>query len=134
MIDSADIPERVRRLMSPADQKALGHDPGAAAQALALRETKEQKLFNAWLNIKMRERALYCVNPRSDKATTIKVGHPDYTIFLPGARMLLLEMKMDGGVLSKDQIGCIELLTDLGFIVEIPHSHSAAVDLVRKYL
>src|SRR5258708_23543104 len=89
VIDSADIPERVWRLMSPADQKAQGHDPGAAAQALVLRERKEQKLFNAWLNIKMRERALYCVNPRSDKATTIRIGHPDYTIFLPDARMLL---------------------------------------------
>ena len=134
MIDSADIPERVWRMMPPADQKALGHDPGAAAKALVLRERKEQKLFNAWLNIKMRERALYPINPRSDKATTILKGHPDYTIFLPGARMLLLEMKMDGGVFSKDQIGSIELLTELGFIVEIPHSHNEAVDLVRKYL
>ena len=67
--------------MSPADQKAQGHDPGAAAKALVRREVKEQKLFNAWLNMKMRERKLYSVNPRSDKATTIRKGHPDYTVF-----------------------------------------------------
>jgi hypothetical protein len=82
----------------------------------------------------MRERKLYCVNPRSDKATTIRVGHPDYTIFLPDARMLLLEMKMVGGVLSKEQIGSIELLSDLGFVVAIPDSANEAIIQVRKFL
>jgi VRR-NUC domain len=134
VIDSADIPERMWRLMSPADQKAHGHDPGAAAKALVRREAKEQKIFNAWLNIKLRERKLYSVNPRSDKATTIRKGHPDYTIFLPAGQMLLMEMKVAGGVLSKEQIECIEFLSDLGFVVTIPDSASEAITQVRKFL
>jgi hypothetical protein len=134
VIDSADIPERVWRLMSPADQQAHGHDPAAAAKALGRREIKEQKIFNAWLNIKLRERKLYPINPRSDKATTIRKGHPDYTIFLPAGQMLLMEMKVAGGVLSPEQIECIELLSDLGFVVTIPDSASEAIAQVRKFL
>ena len=134
MIDSADIPERVWRLMSPADQKAHGHDPGAAAKALARRETNEQRIFNTWLNNRLRERQLYPINPRSDKATTIRVGHPDYSIWLPTGQMLLLEMKVAGGILRPEQIDCIERLIDLGHTVRIPGSAAEAIDEVKKYL
>jgi hypothetical protein len=134
VIDSADIPERVWRLMSPADQQAHGHDPGAAGKALARREINEQKIFNTWLNNRLRERKLYPLNPRSDKATTIRVGHPDYTIFLPSGQTLLLEMKVAGGVLRPEQIDCIERLIELGHPVRIPGSHDEAIAEVRKFL
>ena len=120
--------------MSPADQKAQGHDPGAAAKALVRRETNEQRIFNTWLNNRLRERKLYPINPRSDKATTIRVGHPDYTIFLPAGQMLLLEMKVAGGILRPEQIECIERLIDLGYTVRIPASADEAITEVRKYL
>ena len=134
VIDSADIPERVWRLMSPADQQAHGHDPAAAAKALGRREINEQKIFNTWLNNRLRERKLYPINPRSDKATTIRVGHPDYTIFLPAGQMLLLEMKVAGGILSAEQIDCIERLIDLGYTVRIPADANEAITEVRKFL
>jgi hypothetical protein len=125
--------------MSPADRAALLNEGGVPA-AVALgkyvrrKETEEQRVFNAWLKNKFDERKVYSINPRSDKATTIRKGHPDYTIWLPGARMLLLEMKVDGGVLSPEQIQCIELLSDLGFAVELPGSASEAIQSVRKFL
>ena len=125
------IPEHIRRLMNPEDLKEYDEK---AMQAIGRREREEQKVFNTWLNNKLAERKLYAINPRSDKASTIRVGHPDYTVFLPSARVLLLEMKVQGGVLSEDQTKCIELLSDLGYAVEIPQSAAQAISIVKGFL
>jgi len=124
------IPEHIRRLMSPQDRAILD---AKAAKAIAKREREEQKIFNTWLNNRLTEHKLYAINPRSDKASTIRRGHPDYTIWLPN-RMLLLEMKVDGGTLSQDQLKCIELLTELGYPVEIPWSAAQAIEIVERFL
>lgn len=132
------VPEHILRLMSPEDRKALGAGAITAAEAteraIGRREIEEQKIFNTWLNVKFAERKLYPINPRSDKASTIRRGHPDYTIFLPKARVLLLEMKVTGGQFSKDQLGCIELLHELGYRVEIPWNASEAIKVVKEFL
>jgi hypothetical protein len=137
-VNPSDIPERVWKLMPAADREAFELGKVSAAAALGKyvrrRETQEQKIFNAWLNIKLGERKLYPLNPRSDKPTTIRKGHPDYTIFLPNARVLLMEMKVDGGVLSPEQVQSIELLSDLGYPVKLPHSASEAITQVRTFL
>jgi hypothetical protein len=134
MIDPANIPERLRKLMAPVDQQNYPGHSVDLAKKMHQREINEQKIFNAWLTMKLRERKLYPINPRSDKATTIRVGHPDYTIFLPSAQMLLLEMKVGGGRLSPEQIECIERLLELGYTVKIPSDANEAIAEVRKFL
>jgi len=137
MIDPI-LPEHILRLMGQEDRQALGKGAITAAEAteraIGRREREEQKIFNTWLNVKLAERKLYPINPRSDKASTIRRGHPDYTIFLPNARVLLLEMKVQDGILSADQIQCIGLLAELGYEVEIPNSAAQAISVVRKIL
>jgi VRR-NUC domain len=130
-IDSRFLPERFRRLMQSADLAKIDE---ASIRAIAATEIQEQKIFNAWLNRQLVERKLYPINPRSDKATTIRVGHPDYTLFLPQGKTLLLEMKAEGGKLRSEQIDCIELLSELGHRVEIPWSAAQAIDLVKASL
>lgn len=130
-IDSRFIPPHMRKLMSPEEQAKLEE---ASQKAVSRREREEQKIFNAWLNNQVRERRLYAITPRSDKVSTIRVGHPDYTIFCPGARMLLLEMKADGGRLSEEQQDCVGRIAELGFQVEIPWSASRAINLVQEFL
>jgi hypothetical protein len=132
------IPDHWLPLMSKRDRDAYAEGRLTAAEAthsyLKKREIQEQKIFNSWLNRQLAERKLYTINPRSDKASTIRRGHPDYTIFLPNARVLLLEMKVQDGILSADQIQCIGLLAELGYEVEIPHSAAQAINIVRKFL
>ena len=126
--------------MSPADQ--ADHTPDDTPEALARQpapdfkgqETKQQKIFNNWLNLRLAERKLWPVNPRSDKATTIRVGHPDYSIWLPGGKTLLLEMKVPGGTFSDTQVQAIGLLADLEHEVLVPESAYQAIEMVRKYL
>jgi VRR-NUC domain-containing protein len=124
------IPERILRLMSQEDQARYKKETG---KMIGQREVEEQRIFNNWLNLRLAERQLYPINPRSDKASTIRCGHPDYTIFLPNARMLLLEMKVAGGRLSEEQLKCIELLSELGYVVEIPYSAAQAIQIVERF-
>jgi hypothetical protein len=126
--------------MSPADQ--ADHTPDDTPEALARapqpdfkgQEIKEQKIFNAWLNARCAERKLWPVNPRSDKASTIRCGHPDYSLWLPGGKTLLLEMKVPGGTFSPPQLEAIGILAELGHKVEIPASAYQAIEMVRKFL
>ena len=137
-VNPADIPERVWALMSQADREAFELGRVSAAEALGKyvrrRETQEQRILTAWLNIKINERKLYWIHSRSDKPSTIRKGHPDFTVWLPGGRVLFQEMKVDGGVLSPEQVQSIELLAELGYQVELPHSASEAISQVKKYL
>jgi hypothetical protein len=124
--------------MSPQDQ-AL-HTPDDSPERLAAppdfkgQEIKQQKILNNWLNLQLAERKLWPINPRSDKATTIRRGHPDYTIFLPKGRLLLMEMKVTGGVLSEEQLTAIGILSELGHEVAIPASAHDSISLVQKFL
>jgi hypothetical protein len=134
------VPRHIWALMSPEDQ-AL-HTPDDIPEQLARepqpdfegQERQQQKIVNNWLNLRVAERKLWSVNPRSDKASTIRVGHPDYTVFLPGGQMLLMEMKVKGGTLSAVQLDAIGILSELGHEVHIPNSAYDAIDLVKKFL
>jgi hypothetical protein len=125
------IPERILRLMSQEDQARYNQN---AEKAIGKREVQEQRIFNNWLNLRLAERKLWPINPRSDKATTIRCGHPDYTVFLPGGQMLLMEMKVKGGTLSAVQLDAIGILSELDHEVHIPNSADDAVKLVKKFL
>jgi hypothetical protein len=126
--------------MSPQDQ-AL-HTPDDTPEQLARepqpdfagQELKQQKILNNWLNLRLAERKLWPINPRSDKASTIRVGHPDYSIFLPKGRVLLMEMKVAGGSLSQEQLAAIGILSELEHEVAIPASAYEAINLVKKFL
>jgi hypothetical protein len=126
--------------MSPPDQ-AL-HTPDDTPEQLARepepdfagQELKQQKILNNWLNLRLAERKLWPINPRSDKATTIRRGHPDYSIFLSDGRVLLMEMKVPGGTLSPEQLEAIGILSELGHEVAIPASAYEAIKLVQKFL
>ena len=120
--------------MNPEDRARYEADEVAAgARYVARSERHEQKILNNWLNIQLAEHKLWPINPRSDKASTIRRGHPDYTIFLPG-RVLLMEMKVDGGVLSQFQLDAIATLAKLGHTVQLPQSASEAIAIVQKFL
>lgn len=125
------VPKHIRDRMSPEDRaKYEAMEIKASEGNLRGRERQEQKILNSWLSLQREEGKLYSINPRSDKASTIRCGHPDYTIFLPNGRVLLMEMKVEGGVLSPEQRECIVELSSLGFTVEVPHSASHAISLI----
>ena len=111
------VPRRIWKLMSPADQ-AL-HTPDDTPEELARVPAPDLKGQET---------------PRSDKATTIRKGHPDWTLFLPGGRVVLMEMKVPGGSFSSEQLGAIGLLEELDHQVWIPDSAHQAIEIVQQFL
>jgi hypothetical protein len=120
--------------MSPQDQalytpddtpEQLAREPNPDFEG---QELKQQKILNNWFNQRLAERKLWPINPRSDKASTIRRGHPDYTVFLPRGQMLLMEMKVAGGVTA------IGILSELEHEVIIPASAYEAIRLVERFL
>lgn len=100
-------------------------------------EKIEQKLFTKFLKELRREGKLYFLNPRSDKASTIEPGHPDYTIWIKDHPVtVFIEMKVAGGDLSCDQVDVIGELEQLGRHVHcyVAWNHVQAENIVQFYL
>lgn len=127
------LPDHVLRLMSPGDRKELGKAGLLASECIekaqARSERAEQKTFASWLGL----RGLYYIQARTDKRSTIRVGHPDFSIFRAG-RVLFVEMKGEGGRLSEEQEQCISELTSEGFQVVVAHSALEAILATRHFL
>jgi hypothetical protein len=118
--------------MSPADRLALGKAGWTADESLAKSEARteraEQKIFSQWLNLNQ----VYYIQPRPDRKSGIKVGHPDFSIFRAG-KALFIEMKAPGGRLSEEQKRCIGELVDQGFSVELAYSAGEAIIKTREF-
>lgn len=74
------------------------------------------------------------------KATGLTAGHPDLTIFLPNARIAMIENKAENGRLSAEQKERHAALKAIGHIVEVVKAStkddaaSTAVGLVKGWL
>ncbi len=62
-----------------------------------------------------------------------EVGWPDVEIFMPGARVLLIEFKSKGKVPKKIQQHNIDLLRALGFRVETCYTYEEAKAIIDEY-
>ena len=115
---------------SPIKAKALRRTNAEIAR----REIDEQKSFYAWLRKQRKADRLCFLWPRSDKATTIQVGHPDFSIWLKGGRTLLLEFKAPFGQLSPEQQQTKELFDRLEHLYLVVHTARQAIDIVEFHL
>lgn len=89
--------------MAPEERKPLGKAGAlpeeADAKAAKIAEKKLQEQCESWL----RRNTLFYLRMPMHRPTSIRLGWPDYTIFLPGGRALLIETKVEGGRVSEDQ-------------------------------
>jgi hypothetical protein len=117
--------------MAPTEQaKVLA----AEHRAIARREVDEQKHFAAILRKLKLAGNLHYVWPRGDKRSTIQIGHPDFSIWLPSGRTALFEFKLAGGRTSQEQEQTIELLRSLGHHVCVVGSAWQAEQVVAALL
>ena len=100
----------------------------AQAKYAAGIERQDQKIFSAWLS----QRGLYFIQARADRKSTIRIGHPDFSIFRDG-RTLFLEMKCPHAQPSREQIQCLNALRSAGFEAEIVRSAASAIETTKRY-
>jgi hypothetical protein len=99
------------------------------------RELDEQKQFAGILRkLKKQGEQLHYVWPRGDKRSTIQIGHPDFSIWLPNGRTALFEFKLSSGRFSLEQEETIALLRNLGHHVCIVASALEAERIVKVLL
>jgi hypothetical protein len=89
------------------------------------KEGKEAEL-NALVCTDLRRRGYYVLVSRTDKASTIRKGHPDLTVMYQG-KVCCIELKVNKGVVSKHQTECIETLNKAGIPTAICWSFDEAV-------
>jgi hypothetical protein len=126
------LPDNILTKLSEADRRSLGRAGMTSAEAQAKYATgverAEQKIFSMWLT----QRGLYFIQARADRKSTIRVGHPDFSIFRDG-RTLFLEMKCPHAQPTKEQIQCINELRTAGFEAEIVRSAASAIETTKRY-
>ena len=119
-------------------------EPGVAARQSAAQlkaeakhaaevERLEQKIFLKYLRSQRDARALWFINPQSNKPSTIEPGHPDFTIWVKG-KVFCIEMKASGGKLSGAQEAAISTLQALDHEVYIAWNAGQATRIVEFYL
>jgi hypothetical protein len=91
-------------------------------------ERAEQKIFAAWLS----RHEIYFITAQANRRSTIRVGHPDFSIF-HGSRTLFLEMKAPHAQPSREQIQCLNELRTAGFSAEIVRSAASAIETTKGY-
>jgi hypothetical protein len=97
------LPEKILRLLSPADRRSLGVAGLTADEALQAARIKSerdlQNLMESYFNL----RGVVAIRARMDKKTTTKRGTPDFLLALRG-HAIALEAKLPGEELEPDQV------------------------------
>ena len=62
------------------------------------------------------------IHSRTDQKSTVAVGAPDFVLFLPGGRTVLIECKAKGGKFSNEQLAWAKELSVLGHGVHVVFS------------
>jgi len=97
------LPENLLRLMPKEARAPLGKAGMTNAEAEAKAATcAERELQKHMINL-LNQRNLFYDQLRMDKPTRSRPGRPDFFIFLPTGKALLVEAKVEGGELSQKQ-------------------------------
>lgn len=124
------LPDHVLRLMSPEDRKAIkqttAEEDGAKYNQKLERE--DHRTFSKWCSLN----GIYYLWSRTDKAVTIQVGHPDFSLFHKGLT-LFIEFKRPGQKLSKEQEDRKDWLTKQHFDYFVCYSAEEAIKGAKRF-
>jgi hypothetical protein len=68
---------------------------------------------------------------RMDRPTTGQVGWPDWTIFMPGARVVFLECKSRRSKATAEQLSNLAHARKMGFAAHIVDNYSDALEIIE---
>jgi hypothetical protein len=103
MWSSKTLPDKVLRLLSPADRRALGKAGLTADEALQSARVKSEKDLQNLIEAYFRLRGIVAFRSRMDKKTRMRLGTPDFLLALRG-EPVAIEAKLPGEPLSDAQV------------------------------
>lgn len=121
---AAALPENILSRLSAADRRALGVQ--SAEEATGKFEQRQEKALQTeirkLLSFLRAKGECQFINPPMNKRSELPVGWPDFTIFLPGGRTLLIECKAAGGRLRPEQSETSKKMGAMGHKVHVVRS------------
>ena len=72
------------------------------------------------------------IHARMDMPSTIQVGHPDLSIFMPGRKVVFIECKARKSKTSDEQLIKVAHARKLGFVAEIVDNFGDALAAINK--
>lgn len=136
------LPDHVLRLMSPADRAKLGPAGTLASEAQERWQKREERKMHDELGAFLRLKQIPHIHARMDQKSTIRAGWPDFTCMLRDrfcipqhhARVVCVELKAVGGVLSQAQREVIAELERAGVPVLVATSSGEAIQFIISEL
>jgi VRR-NUC domain len=136
-IDLANLNDKQRGLIDPADRKRIGRAGMTAAEGherlLRRLERDEQNTLASWLALREADGVLVYDWSTTHRRTTNRRGMPDFRIYR-GERALLGEMKIEDGRLSRDQLEMLQKFSRAGTTVQVWNSAAQAIERIRDWL
>lgn len=127
-INSATMPERMRRLLAPEQRKEMKLLTSTEAQSKL--DGKREKELQENIAALLRQRGIWFARQRMDRKTTGVVGQPDFLLAIKG-RAIAWEIKLVGKYLTKEQNACMRDMESNGWICIIVRSERQAVDALN---
>lgn len=93
-------------------------DPARPSPSRTSKGSRERDLHDE-LDEYCRAAGYLVIHARMDMPSTIAVGHPDFTICMPGAVTCFVECKAPGGKTTVEQLRKVAHAKKLGFVAEI---------------
>lgn len=109
--DSKLLPDKVLRLLSPADRRSLGKAGLTAEEAVLAGRVKVERDLQNLIESYFRLRGVFAIRSRMDKKTTTPVGTPDFMLALDG-EAIAIEAKLPGEELTPEQETMRKILTE----------------------
>jgi hypothetical protein len=109
--NSKILPDKILRLLSPADRRSLGVAGLTADEALDAARIKSERDLQNQIESYFNLRGVVAIRSRMDKATRTKKGTPDFMLALRG-HAIALEAKLPGEELREEQADMKRKMTD----------------------
>jgi hypothetical protein len=136
--DPNTLPEKVLRLLSPADRKSLGRGIMTADEAVAKAHAKSERELQNQIDNLLRLKGIVAIRSRMDKKTSTNVGTPDFLFAIDVQKVevpIALEAKLGNERLSEEQS---KMRTDMETPPNAWHYHVVrsvddALAVLRRY-
>lgn len=130
----ADIKNPAQRALFQAVLDAVDrkHTPPIIEKPVRNKLDEEaESVIHGFIGRELRRRGIRYLHSDMRRKSTLPIGHPDFTCFMPGGTTIFFEVKTSTGQLSQVQEEYIADLRRDGFTVHVPRSFDEFLEMLK---
>ncbi len=125
------LPDKILRLMTPADRDRLGKAGMTKAEAEAAFVAKNEAALQKQIIQMLNRHGVHVICSQTGKRTTTNIGTPDL-IFAVNGKPVAWELKMKGNKPSAEQIETLSAMQANGWRTAVVYSYDDALGLFNS--